>query len=651
MPIDRALLDKRLLGAALDDPSTWQPWRMVLKAAFGLTLNRDEAQAFASVAGGRAPPAKRVRELWCVAGRRSGKSRIAAALAIYFAAFVPHKLAAGERGMVLVLAASQEQARTVFAYVYGFLNESEALRKEIASTSKQEIRLRNGVIIAIHTNSFRTVRGRTLLGCVFDEAAFWRDETSVQPDIETYTAVLPSLATTAGMLIGISSPYRKTGLLHQKYRDHFGVDDDDVLVVQGASRTFNPLLTEAVIAALRMADPGAAASEWDAEFRTDISAFLDDELIDGAVEHGRPLELSPLAGNVQYRAFIDAAGGRGDAYTIAIAHREGEDFVVDAVRGTHPPFDPVAVTKEYAALLRFYGVASVTGDHYGAEWVGNAWRDCGIGCERCELTKSAIYLECLPLFARGAVRLPDHTKLLRELRLLERHTHRSGKDTISHGKVGSDDFCNAACGALWLLSGGAPALWRREQFLVEGRAAELPRVVLALYVCLVGNNKGELASAYFEVSRGRNAEQVLHLVDAAVQPLSPLTLREIARRMEQLASRRPTLVPCAEVFAQRVVADELERVLGRNVGARPIDYLLAGSQLGLSAASHITSGAVKVTDAVLALPLGLGFLDGVPGRDDDVLKTAVLAGIVAGFHGDSLTPARGVRRSVNASRL
>ena len=44
------------------------------------------------------------------------------------------------------------------------------------SMARNEVRLRNGVTIAIHTNSFRTIRGRALLGCIFDEVAFWRDE-------------------------------------------------------------------------------------------------------------------------------------------------------------------------------------------------------------------------------------------------------------------------------------------------------------------------------------------------------------------------------------------------------------------------------------------------------------------------------------------
>ena len=74
---------------------------------------------------------------------------------------------------------------------------------------------------------------------IFDEVALWRDEASATPDIETYRAVLPALMTTNGMFIGVvSSPYRKVGLLYQKWQDHFGQDSDDVLIVQGATTSF-----------------------------------------------------------------------------------------------------------------------------------------------------------------------------------------------------------------------------------------------------------------------------------------------------------------------------------------------------------------------------------------------------------------------------
>jgi hypothetical protein len=338
--------------------------------------------------------------------------------------------------MVLVLAASIEQAGVVFGYIKGILQASPALAREVLDIKRNEIELRNGIVIAVHSNSFRTVRGRTLVAAVLDEVSFWRDDTTANPDVETYRAILPSLATTNGMLVGISTPYRKIGLLHQKHRDHFAQDGDEVLVVQGSSQTFNSTLSDATISQQRAADPLSALSEWDAEFRSDISSFLDDRLIEQAVEIGRPLELPPLFGFAAptYAAFTDPSGGVGsDSYTFSIGHREDDAHVVDLVRGIEGIFNPVEVTKQYAALCQEFHLSTVTGDHYAAQWVSSAWADCGISYVKSELPKSQIYLEVLPLFSRGLVRLPDHAKLLRELRLLERHTHRSGKDVVDHG--------------------------------------------------------------------------------------------------------------------------------------------------------------------------------------------------------------------------
>jgi len=454
--IDHALSDHRLLGGGFGCLDTWCTWLAVLKAAFGRPLDAHEREIFTAVAGNRAVPKNRVREFWAVAGRRSGKSRVAAAIAVYLSLFCKHKLARGETGMVLTLAGSRDQARAVFSYVRGLLEAAPALRAEIVNVSRYEIELKNGIVIAVHSNSFRTIRGRTLAAAIFDEISFWRDESSALPDVETYRAVLPSLATTNGMLIGISTPYRKLGLLHQKWRDHFG-QEGDVLVVQGRSQAFNPTLADSVIAAQREADPAGAVSEWDAAFRVDISAWLDDASIDRAIELGRPLELPPQQGIV-YRAFTDASGGVGaDSYTLSIAHKENNFCIIDLVRGTAGKFDPHQVTRDYAALCREYHVGEIVGDSYSAQWVAGTWRETGINYRRSALVKSDIYREAEALFTRGLVRLLDHAKLVRELRLLERITHRSGKDQVTHPKGGRDDFANAACGALYLV-GRIPAV-------------------------------------------------------------------------------------------------------------------------------------------------------------------------------------------------
>jgi hypothetical protein len=478
--IDRVLRDPNLLGAALGDAGPWKTWLAVLRAAFGLPLDEAEAVSFRQVAGDRAPPGRRVRELWAVVGRRGGKSRMAAALAVYAACFVPHRLSAGEVGHVLTLAASRDQAKVVFAYIQAFLEQSPLLRQEIENVTQTDIRLKSGVVLGTHANSFRSVRGRTLVAAIFDEVALWRDEASATPDVEVYRAVLPALMTTGGMLIGISTPYRKIGLLHQKHRDHFGVEGDDVLVVQGPSTAFNPQLSQEDVDAAVADDPEGARPEWEAIFRSDLAAFLDDETIDRAIDHGRPLELVRRHdGKSRYRAFVDPSGGRHDAFALCVGHSIGygqeKTFTCDVVRARRPPFDPQDVVAEYAAVLKQFGLNSISGDRYSAEWVASAFGEHGVKYEAAEKSKSDLYLEALPLFTRGAISIPNYAPLIRELRLLERQAHRGGRDTVDHPRRGSDDLANALCGCAALSSkggfdtsyawidGGTPRDWRETQ--------------------------------------------------------------------------------------------------------------------------------------------------------------------------------------------
>jgi len=443
--IARALADERLLGAALGDLSSWQTWLCALRAAFGLDT---DIATFHKIAGDRSLPTRRVRELWILAGRRSGKSRMAGAIGLYLALFQKHKLAAGEIGHVPILAASQDQARTVFSYVRGFVEASAVLRREViavrSSKHASEIEFKNGIVIGVHPASFRTIRGRTILGCVFDEVSYWRDEDSANPDLEVYRAVLPALIASGGMLVSISTPYRRLGLMHSKHRDFYGVADPQVLVAQADTATLNPLIDRAEIEAAYAADPEAAPSEWGGLFRDDISGFLSDDLIDAAVDHGRPLELPPRP-KLRYCAFTDASAGRSDGYAVCVGHCEGERFIADVVRVTLPPFDPSNVTAEYAALLKDYRISEVRGDNYAPGWVQGAFKDVGIRYIAADRTKSVLYIESLPLFTRGLISIPDHPRLLRELRLLERRTHRSGKDSVDHGRSGHDDLANVVC--------------------------------------------------------------------------------------------------------------------------------------------------------------------------------------------------------------
>src|SRR5262245_3171870 len=114
--------------AAMTDPAlfgrwfasdTWAAWRVFLAALFALPL-RDEAQIglYRTHTGRTLLPSAPTREGWVIAGRRAGKSFIAALIAVYLAAFRTdrRRLAPGERGVVMVLAADRRQARVILSY-------------------------------------------------------------------------------------------------------------------------------------------------------------------------------------------------------------------------------------------------------------------------------------------------------------------------------------------------------------------------------------------------------------------------------------------------------------------------------------------------------------------------------------------------------
>ena len=83
MTILDALADSNLLGAAFPDAESWQAWRAFLAAVFGLPMIDEDTAIYRRLTGRTALPSEPAREAWVIAGRRAGKSRIAALLTVY----------------------------------------------------------------------------------------------------------------------------------------------------------------------------------------------------------------------------------------------------------------------------------------------------------------------------------------------------------------------------------------------------------------------------------------------------------------------------------------------------------------------------------------------------------------------------------------
>lgn len=443
------MADRKLCGPWFSGAS-WAAWRAALAALFALPMSEVDAALFRACTGRQDPPSAPAREGWLIVGRRGGKSRAAALVAVFLACFRDYRsiLAPGERGTLMVIAADRKQARAVFRYIAGMLDGVPMFARLITGRTAESIDLSTRVSIEVHTASYRAVRGYTIVGAICDEVAFWRSEESATPDVEILNGLRPGMATVPGaLLLCISSPYARRGALWDAHRAHFGRDDDPVLVWKADTRTMNPRVDERVIADAYARDEAAARADFGAEFRADVEDYVDRDVVEAAVVLGRR-ELPPMWQR-RYFAFCDPAGGSGgDSMTLAIAHGEHDKVVLDLLQEARPPFSPEEVVAGFAATLKTYGISRVSGDRYAGEWPREAFRRSGVAYAVAERSKSELYRELLPVLNSRKVELLDDRRLVAQLLGLERRTSWGGRDTIDHGPGAHDDVVNVAAGAL-----------------------------------------------------------------------------------------------------------------------------------------------------------------------------------------------------------
>jgi hypothetical protein len=450
-----AMRDPQLLGGPFTSASFWT-WHAVAKILSGEVLDDREAALFRQCTGRTRLPSGPAYRMIVLVGRRGGKDRFLSSVAVHRAALTADWrviMSAGEQAVVLLLGADRKQAGILRRYCEGLLR-APLLAREVVRTTDDLIEFRNGAALEIATNDARLVRGRSAVAVLGSECCYWRtDEVSASSDEEVVAAAEPSMAMCpdGGLLLLGSSVYRRRGFMFRKWKELHGNDDADDICWVAPSALMNPALPGKVVDRALANDVMRARGEFLSEWRDDLANYVPRELIEAAID--RHVVVRPPDPRRRYVSFVDASSGLGDSFAAAIAHREGDLVILDALVEVSAPFDTAQATCTVAMTLRSYRCTDTMGDDYARGWVVREFARHGITFKPrpAGMDRSALYLEVLPAFSAGRVRLVDNAKLVSQFCALERRVMSGGRDRVDHSVRSGhhDDLSNVAAGVIW----------------------------------------------------------------------------------------------------------------------------------------------------------------------------------------------------------
>ena len=458
LSIIQAAKDKNLFRPYLqgsgENLRSWHNWLTCLRVIYGLPVRKPEDLALIRQCTGRDPSQldpNGYNTVLLLVGRRGGKSKVSGLIGGYEALFSGKEklLSPGEIPCVTITSPTRDQSSIIKSYLRAALG-SPLLDETVVDEAKKRpsFELDNGVNVRVLTGDFRTVRGFSQLCVVVDEICFfgYTEEIKVKNDTELIRSIKPSLLTTKGRLICVSTKYAPRGWAYATHKRCFGNDSSKILVWDATSRTMNPTLSQEAIDEEIAMDPEAGKAEYLNQWREDAAIFLPREVIEAVVVLGRN-ELLPRS-KTNYQAFCDLSGGRSDSATLAIAHKDKRKIIIDFLKEWRAPFSPYAVIGEMADdFLRH-----VWGDRYSAEFTAQAFRSNGISYRSSDKNKSALYLELLPRICSKEIELLDSERLITQLSSLERRCRSGGKDSIDHGPNQHDDLSNVVAGVASIAS-------------------------------------------------------------------------------------------------------------------------------------------------------------------------------------------------------
>lgn len=355
--------------------------RVIAKVAFGNLqpgdLEGDERELALELFGGLlhvSPKAKRFVVMRL--GRGSGKTTLCAAYAVYCAVCQsPGRIGPGDTPYVITIAPDLPTAKLSISMCREMIRGNLALERLVVGDEKQIITLRRPDGLQVKIEAFAasrggaTVRGRTILAFLLDEAEFFTSgEGYTVSDGDIFRALKPRLVRHGkGMLV--STPWPVETLMGQMFEKNWktGIDATAIkaptLLVRGEDEDVRANVEDE-----RERDPENCRREYDCE----IDGVQGEGWFDPTVlaSSKTPDLLLPGAYN---RLWPTAAAAdlafKNDSSTLCVVQYDGHKYRTVALVELRPspgkPLKPSAVMKKFAEVAKSYGCGYIVADgHY-----------------------------------------------------------------------------------------------------------------------------------------------------------------------------------------------------------------------------------------------------------------------------------------------
>lgn len=375
--------------------------RVIAKVAFGEydpeDLPEDERLLAEEILGGLKSPSKKARQFVCLmCGRGSGKTTICSAYAVYVAFCQPFKVGPGDSPSVITIAPDLPTAKLSISMAREMIRENPSLERLVCGDEKQIITIRRPDGKQVKIEAFAaaakgaTVRGRTILAFLLDEAAFFTSGTDYAVNDEEIVRAMKPRLKGKGMLI--STPWPAESLMNRMFEKNWqkGVDALAVKASTLAMRGEDPEIV-AIVESEMERDPDNARRELFCEIdQSGGEGWFDGTSLAGSLQDGAyTLEkdggTSCLFGPYNPLWPTAAAMDPGfvkDSSTLVISQYDGRRYHAVAMVEMRPkagaPLKPSAVVAKFAEVAKRYGCRFIISDSYYRETVKEYLKEHGL---------------------------------------------------------------------------------------------------------------------------------------------------------------------------------------------------------------------------------------------------------------------------------